>query len=106
MGFGLKNAPKCFQRIMVSILGDLPFVKIFLDDVLIFSADIQVHSKHLTAVFSRLYNAGCKINFDKSSFNRSEVTYLGFYVDANGVKADVSKEDWVREEKGLTTRKK
>ena len=35
--FGLTNAPSSFQRVMTDILGHLEFVKIYLDDILIFS---------------------------------------------------------------------
>ena len=33
--FGLKNAPSVFSRIMCQILGDLPFVEIYIDDITI-----------------------------------------------------------------------
>lgn len=37
MPFGLSNAPREFQRIMTDIFFDLKFVKVFVDDILIFS---------------------------------------------------------------------
>lgn len=35
--FGLKNAPAEFNRLMTQILGDLPYVQIYLDDITVFS---------------------------------------------------------------------
>ena len=41
--FGLKNAPSDFSRIMFIILGDLKFVKIFFDDLIIHSSSLKEH---------------------------------------------------------------
>ncbi|EER16707.1 reverse transcriptase, putative, partial [Perkinsus marinus ATCC 50983] len=54
MPFGLHDAPATFQKLMEDILGDLPFVKIYLDDILIFSPDMETHVRHLRVVFERL----------------------------------------------------
>lgn len=37
MPLGLSNAPRTFRRIMQKILGHLSMVKLYLDDILIFS---------------------------------------------------------------------
>ncbi|MGL4501242.1 MAG: reverse transcriptase family protein, partial [Planktothrix sp.] len=39
MPFGLANAPRPFQKAMIRLLGDLEFVKVFLDDILVHSPD-------------------------------------------------------------------
>lgn len=41
MPFGLMNAPSTFQRMMDRLLGIFPFVKVYLDDLVIFSRDIK-----------------------------------------------------------------
>lgn len=43
MPFGLMIAPSPFQRIMIGLLGKLPFVKLYLDDVIFFSSGIHQH---------------------------------------------------------------
>lgn len=43
MPFGLSGAPSSFQRLMDKTLYGLPFVTIYLDDILIHSEDIQTH---------------------------------------------------------------
>ena len=49
MPFGVTNAPAQFMNMMNDLLGDYldQFVLIFLDDVLIYSANIQEHCEHL-----------------------------------------------------------
>ena len=45
MPFGLKNADATFQRLMDSIFGDLDFVFVYLDDILISSENEEDHSR-------------------------------------------------------------
>ena len=52
--FGLKNAPAEFSRIMHQILGSLPYVQIYLDDLTIHSATRENHFNHLKIVFQKL----------------------------------------------------
>ncbi len=85
MPFGLKNSPRTFQRAMEKILGDLEFVKIFLDDVLVFSKSPEDHMKHLDIIFTRIEENGATINQEKSSFLQSEVEYLGYVINKFGV---------------------
>ena len=47
MPFGLRNAGNTFQRMMDRLGIDLPYVFIYLDDVLIASPDISSHEHHL-----------------------------------------------------------
>ncbi|KAF9760626.1 Retrovirus-related Pol polyprotein from transposon [Nosema granulosis] len=77
MPFGLSNAPREFQRIMNEKLADLNFVKVFVDDILIYSRSAEEHANHIEQVLKRLHNEGISINFDKSSFMKREVKYLG-----------------------------
>ncbi len=91
MPFGLSNAPRTFQRSMQSLLNGLQFVKIFLDDILIFSPNQETHRLHLEKVFNCLVKANVKINYSKSSFFLNEVKYLGLIINQNGVKCDINK---------------
>ena len=56
MPLGLTNAPATFQRLMDSVFGDLldDFLTIYLDDLLVFSANETEHLAHLQTVFSRV----------------------------------------------------
>ena len=44
--FGLRNAGCTFQRLMDQIFGDLCFVVVYVDDILIFSKDADTHREH------------------------------------------------------------
>ena len=39
MPFGMKNSAQAFQRLMIQVFRDLPFVFIYLDDILVASRD-------------------------------------------------------------------
>ena len=70
MPFGLTNAPAQFMNMMNDLLGDYHkwFVLIFLDDILVYSANVKEHAEHLEKVLQvlrkhRLYAkaSGCEI---------------------------------------------
>jgi predicted aspartyl protease len=86
MPFGLKNAPATFQRIMEAILVGLPFVKCFIDDIIIYSCSFKEHMRHLDIVFTRLRNVNMKVKAKKCYFAMKEVKYLGHIITADGIK--------------------
>ena len=75
MPFGLKNAPKSFQRTMEHILHGIENVSVFVDDILIASKDQLQHKMKVKEVIGRLYEHGCKINYEKSSFNKKKLNF-------------------------------
>ena len=70
---GLANSPSVFQRCLNIVLRDLPFVKVYIDDILIFSRDIDEHLKHLDEVFRRLKAAELRIKLRKCEFVKKSV---------------------------------
>lgn len=85
MPFGLRNAAQTFQRMMDSILGDLAFVYVYLDDILVASNSQSDHLVHLRVVFERLGNNGLVINKNKCIFGKSEITFLGHLITSTGI---------------------
>lgn len=65
---------------MIETLGDLPYVEIYIDDLLIFSPSREDHIIHLEAVFKRLTAANITINSEKSTFGSTQVKFIGQYV--------------------------
>lgn len=93
MPFGLCNAPATFQRFIDALFGpefDGVVFK-YLDDLIIVTADWTSHKYWLRKVLRKLRNANLTINRDKSYFARSEVKYLGFLLDNDGLKIDPEK---------------
>jgi len=84
MPFGLRNAGMSFQRLMDQVMAGLPFVVVYIDDILVASADHATHLLHLEEVFSRLNAAGLVLNLDKCNFAKQEVSFLGHKVSAAG----------------------
>ena len=85
MPFGLCGAPSSFQRLMNSVLRGLPFVAIYLDDILIHSSNVELHRKHLTEVFQCLQAAGLTLRGKKCHLGMSKVSYLGHEFSASGM---------------------
>lgn len=94
--FGLRNAGATFQRLMDSILGDLPFCVVYIDDILIFSASMREHLKHIREVLQRLQEHGLILRPDKCLFGRSDVDFLGHTISPDGVTPLPTKTEAVR----------
>lgn len=99
MPFGLSGAPATFQRLMDTILRDLigSNVFVYLDDILIVSETFEEHMAHLKQVFNRIQKAGMTIKLDKCAFAREELKYLGYNITPQGIKADSSKFEAIRD---------
>ena len=66
--FGLAQAPAYFQRLVNEVLSGLAFAFGYLDDILIFSPDMETHLKHLRILFERLRSADLKLKEVKCNF--------------------------------------
>ena len=84
MPFGLRNAPPTFQRFMNKVVEKLEHVIVYVDDIIIFSNSYDEHVGHLHKLFERLEYYEMIVNFKKSHFFQTEVTYLGFVINARG----------------------
>ena len=91
MPFGLRNAAQSFQMLMDEVLRGLPFVFVYIDDVLIFSKSTTEHMEHLKIVFERFQEYGIVVNQDKCSFGKSEIDFLGFRISSDGLRPTQSK---------------
>ena len=85
MPFDLKNAGMSFQRFIDRVLAGLPFVLVYLDDILVASPDRLSHAEHLRCVLQCLRDNGLVLNRAKCEFFHSEVEFLGLRVTADGV---------------------
>ena len=84
--FGIKTAPAQFQRIMDKILVGIPGVRARLDDILVATVGgSNNHFKVLKQVFDRLTKHNVKLNGEKCQFFQSEVKYMGYKLNSQGV---------------------
>ena len=89
--FGLSNVAATFQRFMETTLADLrdeiciPYL-----DIIVFSASLEDHIKHLRLVFERLKQQGVKLKPKKCTIFQREVMFLGRIVSKEGYKLDPS----------------
>lgn len=88
MPFGLTAAPKTFQRLMERVVGHLPFVEVYLDDVVIYSYSEDKHSEHVEEVLKTLKKENLRVNKNKCQFMRREIDFLGFRM-GNGARGIV-----------------
>lgn len=91
MPFGLQNAPAVFQRMMTALLEDLPFVRVHLDDVIVFSTTLIEHLTHLGRAFDRINKHGLKLKVKKRNLTHERARALGHIVSQDGIECDESK---------------
>ena len=83
---GLSISPGVFQRIMRSIckkyLGK--FCQVYLDDCLIYSRTEKDHLEHISKLLKCFEQSGILLNFDKCSFGKTSMVYLGYEISKLG----------------------
>ena len=79
MPFGVTNAPAQFMNMMNALLGEYldKFVLVFLDDVLIYSANLQDHAEHLRKVLGKLREHKLFAKASKCEMLKTSVEFLG-----------------------------
>ena len=103
MPFGLTNAPAVFQRLMQQVLAGLnpeegpDFLKVYIDDVLVFSPTLAEHLDHLRRVLVRIREAGLKLKSSKCHLIAKEVEYLGHILTPGGLKPNPTTVSAVKE---------
>ena len=82
MPIGLKNAGSTFQRMMDKVLegliGEICFV--YLDDIIIFSEDLEGHEERVKQVLDRLKSNGLQIKIKKCEFIKTSILFLGHLI--------------------------
>ena len=76
---------------MEAILGDLPGVVIYQDDVVVFGSSESEHSSRLKRVKERITENGIELNTEKCRYGMTSVKFLGHVFSSDGIKVDPSK---------------
>ena len=82
MPFGLSVSPEIFQHSSNEVLKDLPNVKAYQDDIIVWGSTRQHHDKNLLQLPLRLKDKNVTINSKKSTFAKEKLLFLGFRVNA------------------------
>ena len=72
LAMGIASAPDIFQLIMMDLLGDLDYVLVYINDILILQREGKREDDHLqkvATVLERLETKGFKANLQKSFFS-------------------------------------
>ena len=88
---GLQGSPASFARLIDYMMRGLKNVLTYIDDVLVHSPSHTDQLVQLENVFLRLRKYNLKLNVTKSTFGADEVSYLGYIIDARGVRPGTEK---------------
>ena len=85
MPMGCQQSSFFLHRVMHRVLGDIPGVFIYADDVLLTSVDMNEHYRLLHTVFDRLNQACLKLSPEKCKLGMTQLSYLGHLVTPGGI---------------------
>ncbi|BHF59596.1 hypothetical protein SprV_0100255700 [Sparganum proliferum] len=97
MPFGLRSDSQTFQRFIDRVLRSLPFVYVYIDDVLVASRDVEEHLQHLTLLFDRFQQFGVTLHPAKCILGATSLEFLGHLIDSNGIRPLPSKVAAIRD---------
>lgn len=86
--FGLANAPSVFMRVIQKLVKMVSSDELvaFMDDMLLSTVDVDNGLKLLEKMLIEIRKAGLKLNINKCSFLKSEVSFLGHEISADGIR--------------------
>jgi len=104
MSFGLTNAPTYFMYLMNSVfMPELDkFMVVFIDDILVYSKNVEDHEEHLRVVLTRLWEHKLYAKFSKCEFWLKKVPFLGHVLSEDGISIDPGKVQEVMDWKAPT----
>ena len=86
MPMGTKNSAFTFQMAISYILkGIESFAFAYIDDILVFSRNLEEHKRHLHEIMNRLDAYGLALNLAKSTIAVSEIRMLGHKITRDGI---------------------
>jgi len=100
MPFGLCNAPATFERLMEIVLRGLLWKgsMVYIDDIICYGTSFAEVLVHLKEVLTRISEAKLKLKPKKCELFKSQLLFLGFIVDKQGIRCDPAKvaaiKDW------------
>jgi len=98
MPFELKNTLATFQRLINDTLREYlnDFAITYLDDILIYSDDLETHCSHVHKVLKKLNERTLYVKKSKSKFKAKEIKFLDYIIQLEQIKKDSKKTNTVR----------
>ena len=100
MFFGLCNSPATFQAMMNDLFSDMieeGWLVIYMDDMLLFSKDIETHRERTRRVLQRLRENDLYLKPEKCLFDVDEVEFLGLIIKLDTLAIDSVKLQEIRD---------
>ncbi|KAI2646638.1 Transposon Tf2-8 polyprotein [Labeo rohita] len=100
MPYSLSISPFVFQTFMNGVFWEFlhRFVMVYIDDVLIYSRNMDEHRQHVQQVLLKLRQHHLYLKLEKCEFHKPSVQFLGYIISAEGVQMDQGKihaiQDW------------
>ena len=93
MFFRLCNSPAMFQTMMNKIFTDMEdIIVVYINNIMIFTkGSLTEHQAKMKEVLQRLRDNDLFTHPEKCSFDKTEVEYLGMFINQNGICMDNSK---------------
>ena len=85
--FGPSPAPAIFQKLVDNLVAGIPGVAPYLDDIVVTGQTKAEHLENMRRVLEVLDNYGLKLQLDKCVLFAAEVSYLGYIISKNGLRA-------------------
>ncbi len=88
MPFRLNNTLVTFQRLMNKILRQYigKFVQVYLNDIIIYSNNLDEYKKHIKAVLEKIREANLKLKLSKCQQFQIELKFIGHLIERNGIR--------------------
>ena len=94
MFFGLTNSPATFQTMMNDIFREeiaQGWVIIYMDDILVFSHDRDLHQKQVKIILQKLEDHQLSLKAEKCYFDKEKIDFLGLIISQKGIRMDPGK---------------
>lgn len=95
--FGLSSSSAALVRAMQNILDPYSdFCSHYVDDILIYSKNVDEHEKHVSKILYILRENGLKINIQKCEFFKNKIKYLGYELGEQKVNVEMDRLDIIK----------
>ncbi|XP_062610112.1 uncharacterized protein LOC134271904 [Saccostrea cucullata] len=89
--FGISSAPEVYHKAVHMILEHLKGTSSFMDDIIVWGANLEEHNERIKQVLETVRGANLKLNKSKCEFGVQELTFLGDVISDKGIKPDPEK---------------